>query len=115
MTRTPLICESGPIRFVGGPWHNRIVDAGKKSGYWRPVVSINVSKPISIFSKGLSCTTSPPVIEMAHYQLELVCVQLTGRGAIRFLEYHYEDMDPNHAVSSGGDGVCTNMKVSVSR
>lgn len=97
--------QSGPIRFVGGPLHNQIVTVSR----WMPIISVPVEAPKSYWQT--SCDSTPIVFATEHYQLQQPWVVLSYRGALKFWEYHHQEMDANHAVSSGGDGVCTHMKI----
>lgn len=103
--------SSGMIRFVGGPWHNRIVSCGQHGDYWRQIVSIPVYRPRLVSFAKLEREVMPDAIEVADYRLEAVCVNLTARGPIRFWEYHCCDLSNGQAVASGGDGVVTNMRI----
>ena len=97
--------QSGPIRFVGGPLHNQIVTVSR----WMPIISVPVEAPKSYWQT--SCDSAPFVFATEHYNLLQAWVVISDRGALRFWEYHHHKMDPCLAVSSGGDGVCTHMKI----
>jgi hypothetical protein len=98
---------SGPIRFVGGPVHNEIIFVNQ----WRPIIDIPVKPKIELAYSWKNCDSTPIMYQIAMYRLEQIMMSIGQRPAFKFFEYHHTEMDPNHAISSGGDGVCTHMRI----
>jgi hypothetical protein len=96
--------KSGPIRFVGGPWHNRIIHVN-----WMPVITAPIYPTIHMDLWKMD--SAPLSITLVDYRLTDVRIGYSRRGAVKFYEYHFTEMDPNQAVSSGHDGAVTNWRV----
>lgn len=82
--------QFGPIRFVGGPWHNRIVPCEWHREIFVPiprkfVVAIHKPDPFS-----------QPEYEVARYLLTPIELN-----SLLFFEYHASEMNPRGALNSG--------------
>lgn len=88
---------AGPIRFVGGQQHNRIVNV-----VWNPYLEFPDETPIDIdwTPSDKPITIEDCVIRLFSYRLVTMC---TGNGS-RFWEYHFVEWTKEMAVDSGYDG-----------
>lgn len=88
---------AGPIRFVGGQQHNRILNV-----VWNPYLDMPDETPVNIEWSPANATIQFEDCAIRLFTYKLVTMR-TGYGT-RFWEYHFKEWTQEMSESSGYDG-----------